>query len=155
MLLVYLGPNLNGLFGRRFGACPEYLFTSENKNSTLVWEESALPDSNKVMIFLLVRSNPFSYSRTTCLLYIHHLIGSYMQAYTHFIIIFSNVMCHIFLSVSCFCGITMFHVRLYPCPCPRYLAYNIYPNACLQLYLLQHRPFIHTQLLLLSNAVMC
>ncbi|ONK73161.1 uncharacterized protein A4U43_C04F27900 [Asparagus officinalis] len=45
------GPNLNGLFGRRFGACPEYLFTSENKNSTLVWEESALPehllDSNK------------------------------------------------------------------------------------------------------------
>lgn len=44
MIITALGPNLNGLFGRRFGTCPAYPYTIENKSTADVWEELPLQD---------------------------------------------------------------------------------------------------------------
>ncbi|KAL5227398.1 hypothetical protein ABZP36_015663 [Zizania latifolia] len=38
------GPNLNGLFGKQFGAAPGYSYSAANKNMDAIWEENTLYD---------------------------------------------------------------------------------------------------------------
>ncbi|KAG8054482.1 hypothetical protein GUJ93_ZPchr0001g32930 [Zizania palustris] len=38
------GPNLNGLFGRKFGTAPGYSYSDANKNMDAIWGENILYD---------------------------------------------------------------------------------------------------------------
>lgn len=38
----FVGPELNGVVGRKAGAVPGYKYTDANKNSNLVWDEATL-----------------------------------------------------------------------------------------------------------------
>lgn len=38
------GPNLYGLFGRETGQCEGYMYSSANKNASIVWNEQTLFD---------------------------------------------------------------------------------------------------------------
>lgn len=43
-LLKFVGPNLNGLFGRQSGTTAGYSYSTANKNMAVIWEESTLYD---------------------------------------------------------------------------------------------------------------
>lgn len=42
--MVFVGPNLNGLFGRQSGTTAGYSYSAANKNKAVIWEEKALYD---------------------------------------------------------------------------------------------------------------
>lgn len=42
--LEFLGPNLNGLFGRQSGTTAGYSYSAANKNMAVMWEENTLYD---------------------------------------------------------------------------------------------------------------
>lgn len=44
IVLVPIGPNLNGLFGRQSGTTPGYSYSTANKNMAVIWEENTLYD---------------------------------------------------------------------------------------------------------------
>ncbi|KAK9213888.1 hypothetical protein WN944_005874 [Citrus x changshan-huyou] len=41
---IFLGPNLNGLFGRQSGTTPGYSYSAANKGMAVIWEEKTLYD---------------------------------------------------------------------------------------------------------------
>lgn len=39
-----IGPQLNGLFGRKAGSVPNYAYSEANANSSIVWDEASFGD---------------------------------------------------------------------------------------------------------------
>lgn len=54
----FLGPNLNGLFGRQSGTTAGYSYSTANKNMAVIWQESTLYDYllNPKKVLLLISS---------------------------------------------------------------------------------------------------